>query len=687
MPKSWLSADSPTKKGNCIEIGFDRVSKLLCAGLIIVYGGSVATTTSAFSAPKFAVSSAYSTFDPDLSYWSRYEPHYVTNNIFVNVNANNWTSPTQRMFPLPPLTEHSMISAQTVELGLSLIIIIGGFSKYLDDGISPDPTSYNNNIYFSGANGALWYVRGPRSRSMFNPDTSFVQTRWMPPRSAAAVFAYKRLETSRTMIFVHGGRRFDGVNWANGGALEDIWIFPLEECIFTTVPPEIAGYFYECEMYQISTNPPLPRYFHSIIAAPVAGQIYFILSGGFAPNGLSALQSGAHGDNSTFGVHFCSTNDALIASYFIAPLEFKWLPVLNNAPAFATSGLASMQYNHHIGKFFAFGGSNSDFTRSVSGQPVSPAFHNNLWAFSIDPVATKSNFMDLKMVGKRPSQRCAGYLFTNRDSVVFLGGMTKDFVIQSNVFSASLTTAHPGYTTVFGDALTGGVVGSICNVFVSAQTVMFSPALACESCLTASVKGETPGTPTYNLVFEADGVNMDSQAAIYKSSFLPLVSGIYKLSVYTLLSSVEGAMPFVQTIEVSAGPTCASTSRFTNAGSAVAGSNIRFVVQCNDAFSNVRPGGDTIYASLFRLNSQKSRTSDEFSRVYTDLKSGAHELILSITRSATYSIESKLGLRIVENKAFSFVVSPQAALCDAGKCNTLVIGVIDSMFAGQAKSM
>ncbi len=596
---------------------------------------------------------------------------------------------------MPPLTEHSIITEQTVEMGLSITLIIGGFSRYLDDGITPDHTSYNRNIYYSGNNGAGWMVRGPKSRAFYNSDTSFIETNWITPRSAAAIFAYKRLETSEKLIFVHGGRYFDGIEWANGGALDDIWFFSLERCIFVKVPPEEVGFYAPCQMFQISTNLPIPRYFHTIAAAPVAGELHFVLIGGFAPNGVSALQSSSHGFNNTFGVFYCKDYDVLMASYFMSPLNFVWLPVVSNAPLYSTSALSSVRFNYQLGVFFLFGGSTVDFTRHTSSDSKAASFSNHIWYLSFNPAEGKSFLKELNVLGNRPAHRAASHMFTIGYKLFSLGGVTKDLRVQSDVFELSLSNAHPNLTKVFGDVLSGSTVGSICNVYVSAQTIMFQPALSCESCFTATVAGEAPGFPSYNLVFEAAGVNAELQAAIYKSSFIPLVSGTYKLSVSTLFSSVEGGLPFVQSLEVLPGPTCASTSRFFNIGTAVSGSNMRFLVQCNDAFSNGRPGGDTIIAIVSRLNSQDDVTStldrnaDETSRVYTDLKSGSHELVLSITRSATYSITSKFGMRIIENRPFSFVVTPKAALCKAAPstCNTVVVGDMDSFLAGSARSM
>jgi hypothetical protein len=658
-----------------------------------MYGGSVLRPVEGSSKQTFSVSSEYFNFDTDLSLWKRYWPQYVTNNISVNVNSEGWTSsPSQRYFPLPPLTEHSIITTQTVEMGLSITLIIGGFSRYLDDGITPDHTSYNRNIYYSGNNGAGWMVRGQKSRAFWNTDTSFVENMWITPRSAAAVFAYKRMETSEKLIFVHGGRYFNGSHWANGGALDDIWVFSLEKCIFVKVPPEEVGFYSPCQMFKISTKPPIPRYFHTIATAPVAGELHFVLIGGFAANGISALQNSSHRSNNTFGVLYCKDIDVLLASYFMSPLSFIWLPILFNAPLYSISALSSVRFNYQLGVFFLFGGSNVDFTRHESS---AASFFNNIWSLSFDPTEGKCILKELNVLGNQPIERAAAYMFTVGYKLFALGGITKDFRVQPDVFELSLSNAHPNLTKVFGGVLSGGIVGSICNVYVSAQTIMSHPALSCESCFTATVKGDAPGSPSYNLVFEAAGSDADRQAAIYKSSFIPLVSGMYKLSVSTLFSTVEGGLPFAQGLEVLPGPTCASTSRFINIENAISGSNMRFLVQCNDAFSNSRPGGDTIHAMVTRMNSQDAasssleRSADGISLVYTDLKSGSHEVVLSITRSATYSITSKFGLRIIENRPFSFVVTPKAAFCKAapGTCNTVVVGDMDTFLAGSARSM
>jgi hypothetical protein len=219
--------------------------------------------------------------------------------------------------------------------------------------------------------------------------------------------------------------------------------------------------------------------------------------------------------------------------------------------------------------------------------------------------------------------------------------------------------------------------------------------LDCESCITASVEGQAEGAPSYNLFFDADGVNEELQAAVYTSSFIPIVSGLYRISVFTMRSSVQDGLPFVQMIDVQPGATCASTSRFINAPTAIAGSNTKFVVQCFDAFSNRRPGGDIVYATVHRMQAQEGSpnafvvTSDQSSHTYTDLRSGSHEMSFSATRSSVYSIESKIGSRIIEGRSFTFYVAPKPPLClpAPGACNTFAIGDFDSTLAGQAKPL
>ncbi len=144
------------------------------------------------SLPSFKVSSNQFYFDIESSYWMDYEAKLIVNNQYVNVHTENWPSdPTQRTISLPPLTEHSMISVRTVQKSVPVIIIVGGFSKcatmsfphcilfsfftlvrYLSDGITPDHTSYNPNIYFSFTNGRTWQARGPLSRTCPPPSRS-----------------------------------------------------------------------------------------------------------------------------------------------------------------------------------------------------------------------------------------------------------------------------------------------------------------------------------------------------------------------------------------------------------------------------------------------------------------------------------------------------------------------------------
>jgi hypothetical protein len=281
------------------------------------------------------------------------------------------------------------------------------------------------------------------------------------------------------------------------------------------------------------------------------------------------------------------------------------------------------------------------------------------------------------------------------NDLYFFGGILKDLQVQSTIFATSIFNAHPNFTKVFGDALNGGVAGGISNLFVSAQTIMQRPALSCAASFSASFIGQSPGSPTYNIAFEESSVDEELQVAIYRSHFIPIVSGMYVVTVSTLQSSIVDGMPFVQEIEIKAGPTCASTSRFTYSTSTVAGSNTEFLVRCKDELSNDRPGGDRVQATVLRMSDQpdpdgsRQRTWDQFSFGYTDLKSGNHQLIASFTRSGFFRIESTLGARLIQDQPFSFVVDPKDAHCvpAPGACNTLAIGLLDTVFAGQAKSM
>jgi hypothetical protein len=614
------------------------------------------------------------------------------NNVYVNVGTENWpTARQQKEIRLPSLTEHSMISVRTVHGSFPIILLIGGFSSYLADGITPDPASYNRDIYYSFENGFYWYVRGPKSRTQWQPQ-SYVETQWMPPRSGAAIFAHTRMLSRETVIFVHGGRHFDGNAWTNGGALDDLWFFILEGCIFPEDDMEMWIFSGPCQMTQVHTSPSIPRYFHRVLSLAISGTEYYILTGGFAPDGIAALQSPVYGHNSTFGVYFFVALDLTLASAYRYPLNFIWSPILPDAPLFSTSALVAAQYNEHFGEVFMFGGSNVDFSRFPSISSTSYTLFNNLWTFKFVP-GGKSFLRKLKMIGHLPSNRVVTSLMTSRDRISFVGGVDKHMQYYTNVFDASLSKAHPNFTQVFGDALKGGVVGSMSHIFILAQTILLKPAVSCESCFSASVQGEAAGAPAFNLAFEAAGIDLEQSAAIYKSSFIPLVSGEYTISVTTLQSSVEDGMPFVQRIQVLSGVTCASTSHFLFSETTVAGSNVKFVVNCLDAFANSRPGGDEISATVQRIQVLSDKVlepaTDEVFFKYSDLKSGTHSLELIFTRSSMYSIVSKLGLHAVQGTSFLFTVLPKSPYCHPApsKCNTLVIGELDSTFAGQAKPL
>jgi hypothetical protein len=625
----------------------------------------------------------------------RVEPLVMLNNVYINVDTETWPSaPEQRLVQLPPLTEHSMISVRS-EQALSVILIIGGFRSYLMDGITPDPATYNLNIYYSFHNGASWIARGPKSRTSHQATTytAIVGQTWMTPRSAAALFAHKITMYGVTAIFVHGGRYFDGSHWKDDGALDDIWFFVLEACIYpqTVTAYDMWDFQSPCEMARISTE--MPRYFHNIIRVPFAGSDYFVLTGGFASNGIAALQSQKTASNGTFGVFFCSGVDIMIAFSYTRSLLFKWLPIRANAPSFSTSSLISAQYNRFVGAVFMFGGSDTDFSRFPNISSRSFKMHNQLWSFKFDPISETSFMKELNAIGNLPSKRAAAVFFESSDKVTFSGGIDADLLYRSNVYELSLVRAHPNLTRVYGDALNGGFAGDIRTIFLSSQTILLKPAFSCESCFAALVQGEAAGAPSYNLLFEAAGTDSEVEAAVYKSSFIPLVSGTYVISVSTLQSSVANGMPFSQRIEILPSITCSSTSRFIHSKSVVAGSSTKFMIQCMDAFSNSKQGGDIIFANIYRMQgltgTDLSRTTDEFAYSYIDLKSGSHALEFTLTRSSIYSIGSRLGMQLIQDQMFLFVVEPESALCDPWPrtCNTFVFGKLDSIFAGQATPM
>jgi hypothetical protein len=660
----------------------------------MVYGGSKSSPSSTFEKPSFTVTSAFFYFNIDLSFWMRVEPQVMLNNVCINVDTETWPSaPEQRYTQLPPLTEHSMISVRS-EQALPVILILGGFRSYLRDGVTPDPATYNLNIYYSFYNGATWIARGPKSRTPYHPTTytANVGVNWMTPRSAAALFAHKITMFGYTAILVHGGRHFDGSYWTNGGALDDIWFFPLEACIYPgSANYEMWVFATHCEMTPIATT--TPRYFHNIFRVPFAGADYFVLTGGFASNGIAALQSQITASNGTFGVWFCSGVDVMIAVTYNRFLQFKWLPIRTNAPSFCTSSLMSTQYNRFVGAVFMFGGSDTDFSRFPNISSNSFKMHNQLWFFKFDPISGTSFMKEVNAIGNLPSKRAAAIFFESGDKVTFSGGIDADLVYRPNVYELSIVRAHPNLTRVYGDALNGGFAGDMRTIFVSSQTILLKPAFSCESCFAASVQGEAAGAPSYNLFFEAAGTDSEAEAAVYKSSFIPLVSGSYVISVSTLQSSVANGMPFLHRIQILPSVTCSSTSQFIYSKSVMAGSSTKFTIQCLDAFSNMKQGGDIIFASIYRMQGQTgtelSRTEDEFTYTYTDLKSGSHALEFTLTRSSVYSIGSKLGMQLIRDQMFSFVVVPEHALCNPfpRTCNTFVFGKLDSIFAGQATPM
>ena len=648
--------------------------------------------------PSYTVTSEYFNFDPELSYWKQVVPKLIVNNVYVNVHTQNWTNvPQQRTITLPPLTEHSMISVRTYShfFGSSVVIIIvGGFGSYLSDGITPDFQSYNTNIYFSYHNGGLWYVRGLKSRTWNQPIGYDQSSQWLHPRSAAAVFAYEQKSQGRTLLFIHGGRVYlDGLGWAaNGGPQDRISFFPVQDCAdIYLYNDDLWAFPSACYPVTVYTNPVVPRYFHRVIVVPVAGVDHFVLVGGFAPNGNSALQSPVYSpspNGKTFGVFYCSANE--LDGY--STINLEWFEIHWDAPLSATSALFAANYNQNMDVIFMFGGVNTDFGRLNS----TVTLHNTLSMFKFDPSGSnnKSFLKELMTIGKLPSKRAASTMFSNSHQVMILGGADASLAYRPDLFAVSITSAHPNYTKVFGDVMDGGIVGITKNVFVSAQTILRQPAFSCESCFTASARGLSDKAPTYNLVFVASGIDQEQGAALYHASFVPVTSGKYVIHVATLQSSVPGGMPFVQEIEILPGDTCASTSRLAYSETVIAGSTMNFVVTCFDAFQNSRPGGDSIIATVNRMQTHVSTavmvtTSDQFSYEYTDLKSGSHSLELSLTRSSVYNIASRLGMQLIRAEVLTFVVLPQPALCEPspGICNTLVIGDLNSTFAGQAKSM
>jgi hypothetical protein len=662
----------------------------------------------------------------------------VVNNLYVNVHTENWPSePIQRTISLPPLTEHSMISFRTVQKSVPVVIIVGGFSRYLSDGNTPDHTSYNPNIYFSFTNGRTWQARGRRSRSALQP-VGYNHPDWFPekwPRSAAAVFSYEQLYSDRTLVFIHGGRYWNGNSWRDDGALNDMYFFCVEDCLFPAAGSDTSMLQFantnECTMQGVYTTPRIPLYFHTIINVPVAGEDYFvIINTGFDTNGNAARidQPGA----TSFKLFFTRSSDILTAAFH--PHELRLIeytinhddiyssqppryPIYQGMPpdTFLNSALnlalAAAHYNRDLDVVFMFGGAEYDFTRQTENinfglTPVVVDFissvrnplHNVLWMFKFDPYFP-STHRKLLTLGDHPTKRAASFLISSAEKVVLVGGVDASLQYQQDVYELSLASAHPSFTAQTKGTLDGSFsstfpAGSTINLLVSASTIMKMPALSCESCFTASVGSLlNRDAPSYNLYFSAAGIDANQGSALYRASFVPEISGKYEIDIL-ILDHEESKISYG--ISILPDATCTSTSRLTYSEIVVAGSTMNFVVSCYDAFHNSRPGGDIISATVSRVNVQSvaggailESISDEFSYEYTDLKSGSHSLELAFTRSSRYTLASKLGMRMIGDQLFSFIVLPRAGHCDAspGTCNTLVIGQLDSTFAGQAKPM
>jgi hypothetical protein len=651
-----------------------------------------------------------------------YEAKLIVNNEYVNVHTENWPSvPTQRTISLPPLTEHSMISVRTVQKSVPVIIIVGGFSKYLSDGITPDHTSYNPNIYFSFNNGRTWQARGPLSRTASQP-VGYRHNNWLPlqyPRSAAAIFSYEQMYSERTLVFIHGGRHHDGMGWRGGGALSDMYYFCVEDCLFPAAGSNASmlQFAKECMILAAYTNVEVRMYFHTIINVPVAGEDHFIIiNTGFTRDGVSAL--GNEPDANIFYVFYFTSSQLTMATFHPHHLSLTRLNILSDniyileppryvvlgsnmnsqADRFLQSALSAVHYNRDVDVVFMFGGAQADFTRQSNAQ--FHKLHQVLWMFKFDPYHEgKSTHRKLITLGHGPSSRAASFLISSSEHLLLVGGVDAGLQYRQDVYALSITSAHPSFTVETNGAQPNSYfimfpAGSTIDIHVSTSTIMKTPALSCESCLTASVRSVlNRDAPSYNLFFSAAGIDASKGAALYRASFVPVVGGMYDVDI-VILGHKESKISYG--ISVLPDVTCASTSRLTYSDTVVAGSTMNFVVSCYDAFQNSRPGGDIISATVSRVNVQSvpgggtfESVSDEFSYEYTDLKSGAHSLELAFTRSSRYTLASKLGMRMIGDQTFSFIVLPRSAHCDAppGTCNTLVIGQLDSTFAGQAKPM
>ena len=613
-----------------------------------------------------------------------------------------------------------MYATETVQLfQIPAFIIIGGFSAYIGKGPYPNSNTYNNFLFFSLDNGVSWFCRNSTTPSLVDPTGLLHRNQWMTPRSAAAVFSLVAGE--ERVVFIHGGRHYNGSGWANGGALNDVWKFSLDDCVRIS-----NGVVFDkpCIMTQLQLNDmssKFARYHHQAFSVDLGTGDMVIIMGGFAPDGNAAGQSDdpsffANGEQMKLCLYIFNA-DPLIQGYFeLGPGSIIVLDErlgIDPSFTFTKAALFAMFYSEEYNRIFFFGGTNKDITNPNTKrlpQLVSKLeTYNDLWYLRLPDTSVTDDpghFVQIKQLGALPSKRFNSHMLIDSGMIYSFSGMCSSGACK-DASKFNLKSAHPYVTQVTGPGLDGGLVGQLSTFYIWAQTAMKDPADDCQSCFIAVVGGINPGMPSYYLsitqaseeevntavtMYPTDimdySLPLNDQYAVYKAEYTPLASGSYKLSVTTSSSNVKDGLPRVSQLIVTPGDSCASTSFVTaHDTSAVAGAAFGFTVKILDAYSNPRPGGDSLAAGVGRTE----RLLEPMIVPMIDHLSGLHSVSLQFTRSGEYHVYPFMGVQSIGN-GFSFAVTvfPRPALClpPPGTCSTRVIGdFFADARAGDAKTL
>ena len=571
----------------------------------------------------------------------------------------------------------------------------------------------------SPATHACVSCRNSTTPSLEDPTGLLHRSSWMPPRSAAAVFSL--VVGEERVVFIHGGRHFDGSNFANGGALNDVWKFSLDDCARIS-----NGVVFDktCIMTQLRLNDMskmFARYHHQAFAVDLGTGMLVIIFGGFTPDGNAAGQSD--------DARYFPKGEMKKLCLYIFPAEmlseerFELGPdsiiVLDDrlgidpAMTFTKSALFSWFYSPEYNRMFFFGGTKYDFmnphTENLPQLFSKLESYNDLWYLKFPDTTTNDDpgqFVQIKQLGSVPPKRFNSVMLIDSGMIYSFGGMCSSGAC-TDASKFNLKSAHPFMTQVTGPGLDGGQVGELSTFYIWAQTAMQDPAEDCQSCFSAVVAGNSPGMPSYYLSIteatEEDQTTamamfptnifvpllaLDDQYAIYKAEYTPLMSGRYTLSVTTSASNVKDGLPRVAQLTVTPGDSCATTSFVTARDtSAVAGAAFGFTIKVLDLYSNPRPGGDSLVMGVGRTQ----RLLEPVVTPMVDHLSGLYSLSLQLTRSGDYYVYPYMGVQPLGNgRAFVVNVYPRPAQClpPPGACSTRVIGdFFADALAGEAKTL